>query len=69
MTWTPKHLKALRRHVGMTQAELAEYLGYGNGGQVRVSDMERGEMGISGPVGRLLDLLAERHNFAVQQKS
>ena len=63
MEWTPERIRALRKHVGMTQPELAQYLGYGEGGQVRVSDMERGVQGASGPVGRLLDLLAEKHEF------
>lgn len=64
MTWTPERIKALRKHAKMTQAELGEYLGYGKAGaQVRISELERGERGISGPVGRLFDMLAEKTSF------
>ena len=64
MEWTPEKVKDLRQHVGWTQPELAEYLGYGEAGAaVRVSELENGKRGISGPVGRLLDMLSEKHNY------
>lgn len=63
MGWTPEQIKRLRHHVDWTQAQLGEYLGYGTGATVRVSELENGKKSVSGPVGRLLDLLAEKHRF------
>lgn len=49
---TPKQLRAARRKLGMTQAELGKALHYKGGrGQVAVSMMERGKQHISWPVG------------------
>ncbi len=64
MNWTPERIKALRKHLGMNQAQMGENLGYSErGAQVRVSDLERGEARVSGAVSRVLDLLAQQHNF------
>ena len=64
MSWTPERLKALRKHVGMTQAQMGEYLGYSkHGAQVRISELERGQKRVSGAVSRLLDMLAQQHDF------
>lgn len=64
MSWTPEQIKALREFLDMTQAELGEQLGYGKqGAQVRVSELERGKRGVSGPVGRHLDMLATKYDF------
>ena len=64
MRWTPERIKALRKHLGMTQAQMGENVGYSKrGAQVRISDLERGETRVSGAVSRVLDLLAEQHNF------
>lgn len=68
MEWTPERVKALRSHVGWNQAQLGEYLGYGEGGRVRVSELENSTRGVSGPVGRLLDMLAEKHSFPAEEK-
>ena len=64
MEWTPEQIKQLRRHLGMTQEEFGVHLGYGEAGsQVRASELERGVQRASGPLVRLLDLLAEKHDF------
>jgi len=57
--WTPDKIKHLRKSAGMTQQELGDYLGYGTGAQVRISELEHGEKSVSGPVSRLLDMLAD----------
>ena len=67
MEWTPERIRELRAYVGWTQAELGDYLGYGTGATVRVSELENGKKSVSGPVGRLLDLLAEKHRFKTEK--
>ena len=68
MEWTPEQIRALRTHVEWTQPQLGEYLGYGKGATVRVSELENGKTNVSGPVGRLLDMLAEKHHFKADKK-
>ncbi|MEM1125621.1 MAG: hypothetical protein AAGI71_03140 [Bacteroidota bacterium] len=48
----------------MTQSDYGRWLGYGAGAQVKVSQLERGTGGVSGPTARLLDVLAEREGFS-----
>ena len=69
MEWTPEHIKELRKHVGWTQAQLGDYLGYGTGATVRISELENGKKSVSGPVGRLLDMLAEKHEYEPDEGS
>ena len=67
MEWSNDAVKAFREYLGKTQAEFAEMLGYSEkGAQVRVSEIERGKIGVSGPLGKLLDCLAEKHKYKVQ---
>jgi transcriptional regulator with XRE-family HTH domain len=64
MEWTPERIKALRKRLGLDQAEFADLLGYG--ASQRVSELEKGKRGATGPTARLLDyvdaygVLAER---------
>ena len=65
MKWNPNDVRSFRKRLGMTQLEFANLLGYSEkGAQVRVSELERGKIGVSGPLGKLLDCLAEKHGFA-----
>ena len=67
MEWSAEHVKAFRKQLGKTQSEFAAMLGYSEkGAQVRVSEIERGKIGVSGPLSRLLDCLAEKHKYKVQ---
>ena len=56
MNWTKENIKVLRKRLGLTQTEFGEQLGYAQP-QVRVSELERGEMKPGGAVLRLLDML------------
>ena len=62
MEWTSAQIKALREHLEWTQTQLGEELGYG-APKARVSELERDVRRASGPVRRLLDRLAEEHDF------
>ena len=53
--WTPEQIRALRKKLGLTQAELAQRLGYER--RQTITDLEGGEYTPSGPVRRLLDVL------------
>jgi transcriptional regulator with XRE-family HTH domain len=59
---TPEEVKRLRESVGMTQAELADYLGLGSRSQI--CRMEKGAQKVTGPLVRLLQQLG-----AVQKKT
>ena len=64
MTWTPQIIRALRSHLGETQAAFGVRLGYGEtGANVRVSELERGVQDPSGPLVPLLDCIAREHSF------
>lgn len=64
MEWSKDDVKAFRAYLGKTQTEFAEMLGYSEkGAQVRVSEIERGKIGVSGPLAKLLDCLAEKHKY------
>lgn len=49
---TPDEFRAIRKGLGLTQATLADWLGYGH--RLRVTEIERGSMGISATLARLM---------------
>jgi transcriptional regulator with XRE-family HTH domain len=55
---TGVELKRLRTELGLTQVELAAHVGITSNSIAR---QERGEIGISEPVARLIRMLAEMH--------
>jgi transcriptional regulator with XRE-family HTH domain len=56
MAVTGDELRGLRKRLGLTQVELAKKVGVASN---TVARWERGELGISEPVSRLLALLAK----------
>lgn len=56
--WTPYWIKVLRKHLGYSQQQMADALGFGS--YQRVSELENGKRQPSPQVGRLLDALKER---------
>lgn len=54
---TPSEFRKIRKSLGLTQAELSSYLGYGSA--VRISEFERATNPV--PVPRLLALLMEAY--------
>jgi DNA-binding transcriptional regulator YiaG len=59
-TWNAAGVHALRRHLGLTQQELADELGTR---QQTISEWERGLYRPRGASARLLTLVAERADF------
>jgi DNA-binding transcriptional regulator YiaG len=64
--WGPKQVKALRAHMGLTQAQFAEELGTL---QQTVSEWECGYHTPKGTSVKLLHLVAQRAGFAYGTKS
>jgi DNA-binding transcriptional regulator YiaG len=62
-TWDAVGVRALRRHLGLTQQELADELGTR---QQTISEWERGMYRPRGASSRVLTLVAERANFPYQ---
>jgi DNA-binding transcriptional regulator YiaG len=60
MEWTGERIKALRKRLRLTQAEMAAFLGYDRAQSV--SDLENDRREPGGPVLRLLDIL-DRHGL------
>ncbi len=60
VTWTGDAIKALRRHMGLTQAQFAEELGTR---QQTISEWETGVYRPRGTAAKLLTILAERAAF------
>jgi DNA-binding transcriptional regulator YiaG len=58
LPWTPSRIRALRRRLGLTQAEFARELGVR---QQTVSEWETGQYGPRGASVRVLGLFAEAH--------
>ena len=58
--WDAERVRGLRRHLGLTQVELAEQLGTR---QATISEWEHGLYRPRGASARLLSLLAERADF------
>ena len=63
MKWTPENIKALRKRLGLNQTEFGQQLGYAQP-QVRISELERGEMKPGGAVMLLLDMLDKQETTA-----
>jgi DNA-binding transcriptional regulator YiaG len=61
--WDAAGVRALRRHLGLTQQELADELGTR---QQTISEWERGLYRPRGASARLLTLVAERADFAYE---
>jgi len=61
--WDAARVHALRRHLGLTQQELADELGTR---QQTISEWERGLYSPRGASARLLTLVAERADFAYE---
>jgi transcriptional regulator with XRE-family HTH domain len=57
MTWTPKRIRGLRHAAGMTQSQLATWLGVT---RAHVSHIEGGQRPAGQQTIRLLELLVER---------
>lgn len=58
--WDNEHIQALRRHLGLTQRELADQLGTR---QQTISEWEKGMYKPRGASSTLLSIIAERAKF------
>lgn len=58
--WGSEHIRALRRHLGLTQRELADRLGTR---QQTISEWEKGMYKPRGASSTLLSIVAERAEF------
>jgi len=58
--WDREHIQALRRHLGLTQRELADQLGTR---QQTISEWETGRYEPRGASSTLLSIIAERAQF------
>jgi DNA-binding transcriptional regulator YiaG len=65
-SWDAPKIRALRRHLGLTQQELAAEMGTR---QQTISDWETGAYAPRGTSRRLLSLIAERANFNYETAS
>ena len=61
--WGSEHIRALRRHLGLTQRELAERLGTR---QQTISEWEKGMYQPRGASATLLSMIAEQAKFEYQ---
>lgn len=61
--WDREHIQALRRHLGLTQRELADQLGTR---QQTISEWETGRYEPRGASSTLLFIIAERAQFEYQ---
>ncbi|MDP3879437.1 MAG: helix-turn-helix transcriptional regulator [Dehalococcoidales bacterium] len=60
LQWDGKHIRTLRRHLGLTQRELADQLGTR---QQTISEWEKGMYKPRGASATLLSIVAERARF------
>jgi DNA-binding transcriptional regulator YiaG len=63
--WDAQRVRALRRHLALSQAQLAQDLGVR---QQTISEWERGRYRPRGASARLLTLVAERTGFRYSQE-
>jgi len=63
--WNSKSIRALRRHLGLTQMEMAEEIG---SRQQTISEWETGMYQPRGASATLLSIIAERSEFNYQVK-
>ena len=61
--WDSKKIRSLRRHLGLTQEQMAEELGTR---QQTISEWETGAYQPRGPSATLLNLVAERAGFSYE---
>jgi len=61
--WDSEHIRTLRRHLGVTQRELADTLGTR---QQTISEWEKGMYKPRGASSTLLSIIAERAQFEYQ---
>ena len=61
--WSSQHVRALRRHLSLTQRQLAEQLGTR---QQTISEWEKGMYQPRGASSTLLSIVAERAKFEYQ---
>lgn len=61
MEWTPVNIRLLRLHLGETQEQFAARIGLER--RQTVHDWETGKRNPSGPVRKLLDIIAEDNGF------
>jgi len=61
MNMAPEEMKRIRRHLGLTQRQLAEALKLGADGGRRIRRWEDGEIEISGPAAVAMKLMEEKH--------
>jgi DNA-binding transcriptional regulator YiaG len=64
--WDSEHIQALRRHLGLTQRELADRLGTR---QQTISEWEKGMYKPRGASSTLLSIVAERAKFEYKATS
>jgi DNA-binding transcriptional regulator YiaG len=64
--WDKKRIRALRQHLGLTQAKLAEELGTR---QQTISEWETGMYQPRGASATLLSIIAERSDFKYEAKA
>ena len=64
--WGSEHVRALRRHLGLTQRELADRLGTR---QQTISEWEKGMYKPRGASSTLLSIIAERAKFEYKATS
>src|SRR5437763_14030390 len=65
VAWNADRVRALRRHLGLTQVKLAEELGTR---QATISEWEHGLYRPRGASARILGLLAQRAGFAHERR-
>ncbi|MCX6004476.1 MAG: helix-turn-helix domain-containing protein [Chloroflexi bacterium] len=63
--WNALHIKALRKHMKLTQVEMAEQLGTR---QQTISEWEQGQYEPRGASAKLLSIIADRSNFKYEAK-
>ncbi|MEM1094960.1 MAG: helix-turn-helix transcriptional regulator [Bacteroidota bacterium] len=65
MEWTPDRVKGLRKHLGLTQEQFAEKLGYQRRGTI--SDFEGGRHEPNPQAQIILTMLADQSDFQDEQ--
>ncbi len=67
MDWTPTTLRAFREHLGKSQADFADLLGFSR--YQSVSNLEAGRREITDTVKRLLDYMARDAGYGQDEKA
>ncbi len=61
MDWTAERTRALREHMGLSQTDFAERLGFAR--YQTVSEIETGRRDVTATIGKLLDYMAREVGF------